>query len=226
MRDVVREARAANGSATTPARQEGPVPAGRPAPMPKCSTLNSKVNGSSSKTSSSQPSSSRSTASPRRSAPAGVDGVRRDDVHLGRVGAAGAGHAGNPFRRLPDRGCDAGRHVHQRHGVHVLRPLALAEDDRPRRGGRQVANSASADAMTSPTLRSVSPASSGLMWAFIHGPPTSRAMRPASSAVADSRIRIRCVSSTFAMRAASAPAPRPSAYPRALLHGGINEGVA
>ena len=40
----------------------------------------------------------------------------------------------------------------------------------------------------------------------IHGPPTSRATRSASSAVRNSRIRIRCLSSAFATRAASAPA--------------------
>src|SRR5215831_18903451 len=44
------------------------------------------------------------------------------------------------------------------------------------------------------------------MCSRIHGPPTSRAMRSASSDVGNSRIRIRCVSSTFATRAASAPA--------------------
>jgi RNA polymerase sigma factor (sigma-70 family) len=44
------------------------------------------------------------------------------------------------------------------------------------------------------------------MFSRIHGLPTSRAIRSASSAVENSKIRIKCVSSTFATRAASAPA--------------------
>ena len=47
------------------------------------------------------------------------------------------------------------------------------------------------EAITSPRLRSVSRTRSGPMLSRIQGPPTSRAMRSASSAVANSRIRIR-----------------------------------
>src|SRR5215831_16252119 len=58
------------------------------------------------------------------------------------------------------------------------------------------------------------------MCSRIHGPPTSRAMRSASSDVGNSRIRIRCVSSTFATRAASAPALTTSwTTSRRRLHG-------
>ena len=49
-------------------------------------------------------------------------------------------------------------------GVTAVLGLVVSGGSRPQ---------ASADAMTSATLRSVSAASSGLMWAFIHGPPTS-----------------------------------------------------
>lgn len=64
---------------------------------------------------------------------------------------------------------------------------------------------ASAAAMTSPRLRSVSPARSGLTCSRIQVPPASRASRSASAADRNSRIRIRCFSSTFATRAATAP---------------------
>jgi hypothetical protein len=75
------------------------------------------------------------------------------------------------------------------------------------------AQSGLAEAITSPTLRSVSSARSGRMCSRIQGAPTSRAMRSASSAVENSRIRIRCMSSTFATRAASAPASTTSCIP-------------
>jgi len=69
-------------------------------------------------------------------------------------------------------------------------------------------NYAVADAMTSPTLRSGPRASSGRMCSRIHGPPTSVATRSASSADVNSRISMRCVSSTRTTRAAVAPASR------------------